>query len=195
MSEAAPVTNNGDFPDPETLAKLSALGQRLLRLELVGKVDLSGVLQQTLMDVHDAGSAFPAGDSRHRHRWLVTAYRRNLTDAIRRVTRVGEDRTRDVALDGLTFQLVCDGSTPSTPLHRAEDAQRLVMALAKIPPEQAIAVVHRHIHGMAVAEIAEELGRSKLAIAGLIKRGLKALRVRLTEDPPTTDFDPSPCLT
>jgi RNA polymerase sigma factor (sigma-70 family) len=38
------------------------------------------------------------------------------------------------------------------------------------------AVTLKHIHGLTVAEIAEQLGRTPEGVAGLLRRGLKKLR-------------------
>ena len=61
------------------------------------------------------------------------------------------------------------------------EAERLSQALAALPDDQREAVRLRHLEGWALAEIAVRVGRSSAATAGLIKRGMKALRRRLHE--------------
>lgn len=64
---------------------------------------------------------------------------------------------------------------------RQEQAIQLSTALAKLPDAQREALVLRHFHGWSLAQIAEELGRSHAAVAGLLKRGLQQLRNELRD--------------
>ena len=179
MAQTPPVS----APD-QLFTELRALGRAHLRYELVGKVDLSGVVQETLLDAHNAGTAFPAAAPTQRAAWLTRVFRRNLTDIVRKVTAVRRDATREVSFDaphGPAAGLPSDASSPSAPVRRAEDAARLTAALAALPEDQARAVELRHLHGRPVGEIAGLMGRTPAAVAGLLKRGLRALRDRLAE--------------
>lgn len=164
---------------------LAALGRRLLRWDLLGKVDLSGVVQQTLLDAHAAGPRFPVADPAQRETWLRRVFRRNLTDSVRKATARRRDVTREVPLDDpaapLAGRLVSDASSPSGPVRRAEEVVRLARALAALPADQARAVELRHLRGRSVDEIAAEFGRSRVAVAGLLKRGLRSLREFLAD--------------
>ena len=62
-----------------------------------------------------------------------------------------------------------------------EQLLRLAAALARIPDAQREAVVLHHLQEWPLAEVAEQLGRSESAVAGLLHRGLKSLR-RMLED-------------
>jgi RNA polymerase sigma factor (sigma-70 family) len=73
-------------------------------------------------------------------------------------------------------------STPSQRAMRAEDLERLTRALATLPEDQREAVRLRHLEGWALAAIAEHLGRSPAATAGLVKRGMKALRSQMRQE-------------
>ena len=54
--------------------------------------------------------------------------------------------------------------------------RHLTRALAQLPEDQCQAVVLKHLQGLAVAEVAQQMGRSEAAVAGLLRRGLKGLR-------------------
>jgi RNA polymerase sigma-70 factor (ECF subfamily) len=56
---------------------------------------------------------------------------------------------------------------------------QLAVALAELPEAQREALVLQHWHGWSMDEIAAHLGRTRVAVAGLIKRGLAKLRERL----------------
>ena len=57
----------------------------------------------------------------------------------------------------------------------------LARGLATLPEGQRRAVEMHHLQGRSLVEIAEALGTTKAAVAGLLHRGLKALRVRLSD--------------
>ena len=69
-----------------------------------------------------------------------------------------------------------------TALIRGEQALRLAEILQTLPDAQRDAVRLRHMEGWPLEKIAEELDRTVVATAGLIKRGLKALRAAMSPD-------------
>ena len=77
--------------------------------------------------------------------------------------------------------LAAEQTTPSQQAVRNENAGKLAAALAKIPESQRQAIVLKHFHNKPLAEIAVELDRSELAVAGLLKRGLQKLRELMVE--------------
>src|SRR5262249_31782392 len=79
----------------------------------------------------------------------------------------------------LKQELTAGLSTPSQKAIRQEEIQRLSQALTALPDDQREAVRLRHLEGWALADIARHLGRTPAATAGLIKRGMQALRRQL----------------
>ncbi len=71
--------------------------------------------------------------------------------------------------------------TPSRLVVRSEAASALLVALDSLPEEQRQVVRLKHLDGRSVAEIAEMLGKSEAAVAGLLRRGVVALREKLHE--------------
>ena len=59
---------------------------------------------------------------------------------------------------------------------------RLAQTLDSLPEAQREAVILHYWEARTVAEIAQQLGRTPAAVAGLLKRGLKQLR-RQMQDP------------
>jgi RNA polymerase sigma-70 factor (ECF subfamily) len=51
-----------------------------------------------------------------------------------------------------------------------------------LPDDQRIAVELHHLQGLSLADVGGRLGRSREAVAGLIFRGLKKLRLRLAHE-------------
>ena len=53
---------------------------------------------------------------------------------------------------------------------------QLAEALSRLPEAQREALVLQHWQGWSLDEIAEQMGRTRTAVAGLLKRGLRQLR-------------------
>lgn len=153
------------------------------------RLDLSGAVQQTLLEAH---GVFREGDGRtteERLAWLRRCLANNLTDELRKLNAGKRDFHRERSLEealGESSQRLgawaeASGLSPSAHVARAEEAVRLADALTALPEDQREALVLQHWHGWKVAEIAAHLGRTKPAVAGLLKRGLARLREELTD--------------
>ena len=156
---------------------------------LRGKLDASDVVQQTLLQAYQARGQFRGGTEAELASWLRQILARHLANLVRDFGRdrrdVGRERSLDAALAASSARLeawVAAGqSSPSRRAERQEQALRVAEALARLPEAQREALVLQHWHGWSLAQIAEHLGRSKAAVAGLIKRGLQQLRERLQQ--------------
>lgn len=172
-------------------AYLTVLARQHVGADVRGKLDLSGVIQQTLLEAHQARRVVEL-EAGPRLAWLRTALARNLTDELRRLRAdrrdVGREQALDAALEasaaGLAGFLAADQSSPSQRADRGEQLLRLAAAVAQLPDAQRQAVELHYFQQRPVAEVAAELGRTPAAVAGLLKRGLKQLRVYLAEDDP-----------
>src|SRR5262249_21204157 len=113
----------------------------------------------------------------------------NLADALRAFTQAKRDLAREQPLAAalqassvrLEAWLAADQPGPPEQAARHERAVRLADALERLPEAQREALVLQYWHGWTLAQIAEHLGRSQAAVAGLLKRGLKQLRQQLHE--------------
>jgi RNA polymerase sigma-70 factor (ECF subfamily) len=149
----------------------------------------SDVVQQTLYEAHRDRTKFRGNSDRELAGWLSRILTFKIADlwrARRRAERRGPRRSLDQPVGG--------GSDPSPPiepiapqssvgrsLESEERAEHLRRALESLPESQRRAVVLRHYEGKSLAEIAEILGKSQAAVAGLIKRGLAELKSKLTD--------------
>lgn len=155
---------------------------------LAAKLDLSGILQQTLLEAHREGDRLPR-DRGQEAAWLRKALTNNLMDDIRKLTAGKRDAAREVSLDQLAEEssarlqtwLARADQSPSGQAIRHEEALRLARSLEALPLDQRRAVELHHFAGRSLAEIAAELGRTKAAVAGLLHRGLQKLRTLLRE--------------
>jgi RNA polymerase sigma-70 factor (ECF subfamily) len=76
-------------------------------------------------------------------------------------------------------------SSPTSPSHQAlrhEELLQLSAALAQLPEEQRLAVEMHYLQGCTVAAVAEHMGRTERSVAGLVRRGLQALRVLMADE-------------
>jgi RNA polymerase sigma-70 factor (ECF subfamily) len=156
---------------------------------LQGKLDLSGVVQQTLLEAYQALRS--AGDPALTAAWLRQILANNLRDEVRKLRCGARDVGREQSLEAglatssarLEAWLVAPHSSPSERAQANEQALRLAEALAQLPTAQREALVLQHWHDWSLAEIAAHLGRTPAAVAGLLHRGLKQLRKSLEEAP------------
>jgi len=168
---------------------LMLLARMQMGQKLCAKLDPSDVVQQTLLDAHRQLDQFRGSTSAEMAGWLRRMLACNLADAMRAFSRgkrdAGRERTLEAALDGSSARieswLAAEQSSPSQQAQRTEDVLRLVEAVAELPEAQREAVVLHYWQGQTLAQVAEQLGRSAAAVAGLLQRGLKSLRTLLME--------------
>jgi RNA polymerase sigma-70 factor (ECF subfamily) len=165
---------------------------------LRAKVDPSDVVQQTLLEAHVAWHQFAGATEAERLAWLRRTLANNLADALRHYLRGRRDVGREVAeaveassqrLEGLLA--AAGGESPSAEAERNERALRLARALDELPEAQREALVLQHWHGWTLDQIGAHLGRSRAAVAGLLKRGLRGLREALRPDGTGPDERPT----
>ena len=170
-------------------AYLTLLSRAHVDPRLRHRVDLSGVVQQTLLEAHRAWEQFRALGEAQRAAWLRRVLANNLTDEVRKLSTgardVRRERSLEAALDHssarLADWLAAEQSSPSQRAERHEQGLRLAAALEALPEAQREALELQHWHGWSLAQIAEHLGRTPPAVAGLLHRGLQQLRKHLEE--------------
>ncbi len=120
---------------------------------------------------------------------MRTILTNNLRDEVRKFYSQARDIEREQSLD-LTFDassarieswLASQQSSPSQRAVRNEELMQLAHALASLPDDQRCAIELQHLKGYGLAEIANEMNRTKGAAAALLFRGLKNLRQYMNE--------------
>ena len=158
---------------------LGLLARHEVSPRLRSAIDLSGVVQQTLLDAHRSPPR-PRTEA-ETAAWLRAVFRNNLADEVRRRGAVKRAAGRERRLDPSDEGPAAGHTSPSLRAIRAEELLRLAEALAALPEPQRRAVELHHLQGLPLAEIAAALGTTKPAVAGLLHRGLKAIRARLAD--------------
>jgi RNA polymerase sigma-70 factor (ECF subfamily) len=173
---------------------LSVLARIQLGGRLRGKLDASDIVQQTILKAHVSRDQFRGTTEAEWRRWL----RSILANELISTARAFQTEARDLRLERslqdeldessarLERLLVADQSSPSEGAARRDDMMQLARVLRRLPEDQRRAVELHHLKGLTVADVANELGRTRPAVVGLLYRGLKRIRELLQEDPRTT---------
>jgi RNA polymerase sigma-70 factor, ECF subfamily len=148
-----------------------------------GKVDPSGIAQETLWEAHQQLAGGASVPSHQRLPWLRRILANNLADEVRRMTADKRDVGREVSIEKAVEQSsvrleqwLAVESPVDDRLDREERLLALADALARLPDAQRDAVTLHYWSGWTLAQISERLNRSRDAVAGLLKRGLRQLR-------------------
>jgi RNA polymerase sigma-70 factor (ECF subfamily) len=154
-----------------------------------GKFGLSDVVQNTLVEAWRDLERIQALDEVGRKRWLRQMLVHNLLEEIERWRTGRRDVGLEQPLDGAAAESSCrlqnwlavEDSSPSERLARQEEGLQLLEALSKLEPRSREALILQKYHGWTLAQIADHLGCTTNAVAGLHARGLKNLRKYLPQ--------------
>jgi len=163
---------------------LRLLGRMQIDHRLAGKVDISGVVQETLLEAHQQQSAWASLGEEEQLAWIRRAFANNLLDQVRKFRAQSRDVSRELPIDqALEFSasrindwLAAEQTSPSQHAIRKEQALRLAKALACLPPVQREAIELHHLQGQTLEETGRQMDRTKGAVAALIYRGTRRLR-------------------
>ncbi len=185
------TTEDNPAPELEQYRNyLKLLAQLQLNPRLRVKEAASDIVQQTMLDAHRDFADFRGKTDLELQAWLKMILNHNLLTVARRYGTQKRATGREVTLQDqlekssalLHHQLVADQTSPSMKLMKQERSEQLAIALLSLLDDERSAVVLKHFHNWSVAEIAQHLGRTQDAVAGLLRRGLKKLREHLREE-------------
>lgn len=172
---------------------LQVLGYRYLDQRLQGRMDPMDIVQQSFMEAHRDFSDFRGEDIASLLAWLrnilrnniATAHQRHLytqrRTASREVHIMVQSESGSAPLE-LADLVPAETTSPSQRVMRDEAAATLALCLDKLPDTQSEAIRLRYLEGFSLKQIAERLEKSEMAVAGLLKRGLRTLRDDLLDN-------------
>lgn len=173
--------------DPEQFRDyLRLLGTTQLDRRLASKVDVSGVIQVTMLEVHEQISTWESLPDERRLAWLRRVFANNLQDEIRKFRGKKRDALREFSLDAAIDEsasridawIAGEQSSPSKRVASKEQVLLLADALATLPPPQCEAMTLHYFRGLTLKEVAEQMEKTEGAVAALIFRGTRSLRQR-----------------
>ncbi len=143
-----------------------------------------------MLQAHCALHEFRGTTDAERAAWLRTILVRTMAHATRDHRREKRDVRRERSLEAAIEQssakldawLAAGDSSPSQKASRIEQVVRLAQALEQLPEAQRIAIERQYFDGQSLEQIGDHLGRSVPAVAGLLRRGLQTLKMKLAED-------------
>lgn len=166
---------------------LHLLAEAQLDHRLRSKLDPSDVVQQTLLQAHQARRQFRGSSDGELAAWLREILARTLLHSLRDFQRSKRALCREQSLEAacqsssarLEVWLAAEQSSPSQHAVKLEEAVGLADAVQSLPDRQREAVVLYYWQGCTLSEIGQNLGCGTAAAGGLLRRGLEKLRQRL----------------
>jgi RNA polymerase sigma-70 factor, ECF subfamily len=177
----------------ETLERYRDYLRLLARLQmpahLQGKLDPSDVVQQTLLRAFERLEQLRGQNEAQVAAWLRQILASILANAVRDLGRQKRDAALERSLERslehssarLEAWLAAEQSSPSEQAVRNEQVLRLARGLTSLPESIREVVVLRHCQGWSLEDIGRHLGKTRPAVASLLRRGLKQLREYLRE--------------
>ena len=163
---------------------LHLLARLQLHVRLRGKLDPSDVVQQTLLKAHEKIDQFRGETQAELAAWLRKILANTLLDVVRQYGAGARDVALEFPLKAAVEQssarleawLQAEQSSPSERAVREEELLHLTAALACLPQDQRMAVELQHLQGCSIDSISRQMNRSRSAVGGLLRRGMKRLR-------------------
>jgi RNA polymerase sigma-70 factor (ECF subfamily) len=176
------------------LDRYRSLLQLLIRQYHLGahfqrRFDSSDLVQETLLRAYAHRDKFQGKTELELIKWLQEILGNTLIDEVRKARAkkrdIAAEESLQAALDEssarLEAYLAIDKASPVKSAERHELLLRIAAALDRLPEDQREVVLQRDLLGASVNEIAEELGRTEKAVAGLLLRGRRKLRELLSD--------------
>jgi RNA polymerase sigma-70 factor (ECF subfamily) len=170
---------------------LLAIARLQIEQNLRAKIDASDIVQQTMLEAHRGIDNYRGTSPEQLRGWLRAILARNLADEVRKFRRGKRDAGVERSIEnGLTHSslafdrfLVSPSTSPETAAQRNENLGKLAAAIDALPDDQRTAVTLHHLEGLSAIEIGLRMNRTDIAVAGLLRRGMKQLRQVLRDLP------------
>ncbi len=163
---------------------LLLLARLQIGTRLRAKLDASDVVQQAILHAHERRAQFRGESEGEWLAWIRAILANALATASRKFDTQARDSARERSLEAelersshrMEDMLAADLTSPSERAVRGEELLLLARALSSLPQDQRRVVELHYLEGLPLAEIAEQIGRTRPMAVGLLFRGLKRLR-------------------
>lgn len=168
---------------------LRLLAQSHLGDALKKRVDASDIVQQTLLQAHQAREQFRGDSEAQLVAWLKQILRNRIIEQARHWKVQKRDMGRDVDLVQKvddSFRRVDDWlsasqTSPSMAAHGNDMLYKLSSAVEQLPQDLREVVVMHHLQGMKLVDIATAVGCNETTVGRRLFRGLKQLSELMKE--------------
>jgi RNA polymerase sigma-70 factor (ECF subfamily) len=158
-----------------------------MRRAYQAKIGASDMVQQAMLQAVQGLEGFRGTTEGELLAWLRQILAHHLCHLDRDLHRDKRDIRREQSMEQklaassmrLEALLAGDDKTPSQHVAFGENVIAVSEAIASLPESQADAVRLHYLEGLKLSEVAEEMGKSTGAVAGLLHRGMKTLRKQL----------------
>lgn len=176
MSQVAPK------PLEEYRDYLRLLARLGISPRLRGRIDASDAVQHTLLMAHAHRDQFRGATEQEYRGWLRKILANHLTDLSRQAGRregveaPAADDPQEAAPGDRGGEPPDNDPSPPDQVAAAERLLLLANALERLPSDQAEAIELHHIQELSVCDVAQRMGKTAAAVAGLLRRGTASLR-------------------
>ena len=195
MNDPSPSQNNPpiDVSNPAVVAQyepyLRMLARTQLRKAFQAKVGASDMVQQAMLQAVQGLDGFRGSTEAEFRGWLRQILARHICHLDRDMHRDKRDVRREQSMEQKLAQssmrleglLAGGGPTPSQNVALGEHVLKMAEAVDHLPEAQREAIRLHYLEGLKLAEVAELMGKTSGSIAGLLHRGMKALREELAD--------------
>jgi RNA polymerase sigma-70 factor, ECF subfamily len=163
---------------------LRVLARQALPKALREKVDESDVVQDVLLQACRSQASFRGRSQAELRAWLRSILERKLCDLHRTYHRQKRDIARERGIVGILERSSCrieksvlaSRATPSDQAVMRESVWYVANSLQQLPPRQREAVELKYLQELSFSEVASRMDLTRDQVAGLIRRGIQALR-------------------
>lgn len=152
-----------------------------LRPGLRAKVPPSDVVQDACLEAFRLFERFDGAGAEEFRGWLVGILQNKAREAARRFDGTAKrDAGREVGLSGAG---AAGGPTPSGQAIRREEAERVLAAIGRLPPDDQEVIRLRTWDGLSFGEVGDRTGRTEDAARMQFARAMRRLEQELEHDP------------
>jgi RNA polymerase sigma-70 factor (ECF subfamily) len=160
---------------------LGAWASRVDERALPGGIRASDISQETALRAFGRFSSFKGTTEAEWFAWLQSIFHNRNVELVRAVRRKKRGEPNLLPLDSEALATPTSERSPSQASSFREEWRLLLTHLYQLPDDQQEAISLCHLKELPVAEVARHMGKTEAAVAGLLQRGLRTLRIRMTE--------------
>jgi RNA polymerase sigma-70 factor (ECF subfamily) len=143
----------------------------------------SDLAQETALRAFRGFSTFGGTTEAEWRAWLRRIFQHRRDEAFRDARRQRRDVRETLSLDSPNVdEIAASQKSPSQMVAHDERWRQTLAQIFDLPDDQRDAIWLCHLEELPVTEVAQRMGKTEAAVAGLLRRGLQTLRQRVMHD-------------